>query len=87
MLYFNVFLILTSLIDITIAKGNACATCVGNVVLPMTEELEADKVLQQAITGMLAVGSPLEYVLALHDRGLGLPDGAAKHLLRISDDT
>ena len=30
---------------------------------------------------ILAVGLPLEYILAIHDKGQGLLDVAAKHLL------
>ena len=34
---------------------------------------------------ILAVGSPLEYIWALHGKGQGLPDGAAKHLLLLDN--
>ena len=52
-----------------------------NVILPKDHEVEADGLVQQAVDSILAVGSPLEYILALHDKGHGLPDDAAKHLL------
>ena len=52
-----------------------------NVVLPKDQAVEADGLVQQAVDSILAVGSPLEYILALHDKGQGLPDSAAKHFL------
>ena len=34
---------------------------------------------------ILAVGLPLEYILALHAKGQGLPDGAAKYFLWLNN--
>ena len=52
-----------------------------NVVLPKDQAIEADGLVQQAVDSILTVGSPLEYILALYDKGQGLPYGAAKYLL------
>ena len=56
-----------------------------NVVLPKDQAVEADRLVQQAMNSILAIGSPLEYMLALHNKGQGLPDGAAKHLFLLDN--
>ena len=56
-----------------------------NVVLPKDQAVEADGLVQQVVDSILAVGLSLEYILALHDKGQGLPDGAAKHFLQLDN--
>ena len=56
-----------------------------NVVLPKDQAVEADGFVQQVVDSILAIGSPLEYILALHDKGQGLPDGTNKQLLWLNN--
>ena len=56
-----------------------------NVVLPKDQAVEADGLEEQVIDSILAVGLLFEYTLALHDKGQGLLDGAAKHFLYLDN--
>ena len=71
----------SSLVSIAIEKVRNSATMLANVVLPKDQAVEADGLVWQAVDSILAVGSPLEYILALHNKGKGLPDGAVKQFL------
>ena len=56
-----------------------------SMVIPKDQAVEADGLVQQAVDSILAIGLPLEYILALYAKGQGLPDGAAKHLLWLAN--
>ena len=73
------------LVSIATEKVRNFATMLANVVLPKDQGVEADGLVQQVVDSILAVGSPLEYILALLNKGQGLPDGAAKHFLRLDN--
>ena len=81
LLYCNAFLVPPSLVSMAKEKVRNCATVLANVVLPKDQSIEADCLLQQVVDSILAVGSPLEYILALHAKGQGLPNGVDKYLL------
>ena len=61
------------------------SVCLSNCVVVQQDVANATAELDRAIDSVLTVGSPIEYILNLHSAGQGLPDGAAKHLLRLSD--
>ena len=61
----------------------AAANCFVNIVVPKQCADELDRKLADINASITTVGSPLEYVLNLHTVGQGLPEGAAKHLLRL----
>ena len=81
LLYHNAVLVLLSLVSIATEKARYFASMLANVVLPKDQAVEANGFVWQVVNSILAVESPLEYILALHHKGQGLPDGAAKHLL------
>ena len=60
--------------------------CLSNCVIVRQAVADVAAELDDAIDSVLAVGSPLEYVMNLHSTGQGLPDGAAKHLLRLPNE-
>lgn len=51
-----------------------------------TSVQDAETLVQPCIKAILRIGSPIEYLLESKFAHLGLPDGAAKHLLNIEDE-
>ena len=59
----------SSLVGIATEKLRNSPTMLDNVVLPKDHAVEVDGLAYQVVDSVLAVGSPLEYILALHDKG------------------
>ena len=81
LLYYNVFVVPLSLVERIRLIIRESSNYGANVVVSTEEAELADSMLSGVIDEVLRVGSPVEFILTLHSKALGLPDGAAKHLL------
>ena len=66
---------------------NTAECCLANVVVGMDDSHPASERLEGTMKELLCIGSPNEYLLQLCCEYEGLPDGAAKHLLSVTDDS
>ena len=65
----------------------AAPHCCGNLVCSTSRLTSAGKAVKEMVARVLWIGSPCEYVLQVKYEETGLPEGAAKHLLPIKEDT
>ena len=86
LMYFNVFVVPQMLVAACTKLVRDSKLCLSNRVVVQHDVADVTAELDDAIDNVLAVGSPLEYVMNLHSTGQGLPDGAAKHLLRLPNE-
>lgn len=84
-LCYNVWIVPAKLAAEVQALVTKAENCLANVVVHIDDSIRATELLAGPMKEVLRVGSPNEHLLDLCCEHDGLPDGAAKHLLGISD--
>ena len=67
------------------SKITAAANCIGNLVIAKEQAEIGDELLASWSSAILKIGSPVEYIQQSQFDIPGLPEGGAKHLLRVTD--